>query len=130
MGEAFLRKYGGDRFDVYSAGLHPTDVHPMAIQVMHEVGIDISGQRAKGIQEYMGHLFLHFVITVCADADKACPQALWANGGVKIHWPLTDPVSAEGTDDEKVAVFREVRDEIDAKVQAWLQEVAPQQVTA
>lgn len=130
MGEALLRKYAGDQFEVFSAGLEPTEVHPMAIQVMDEIGIDIGGQHAKGIREYMGKMFIHYLITVCADADKSCPQALWANGGHKIHWPLVNPVSAEGTDEERLAVFRQVRDEIDARVQAWLREVAPQTTTA
>jgi arsenate reductase len=75
-------------------------------------------------------MFIHSPITVYNNADKSCPQALWANGGHKIHWAMVNPVSAEGTDEEKLAVFRQVRDEIDADVQAWLRGAAPRQTTA
>ena len=123
MGEAFLRHYAGEQFEVHSAGLEPKGIHPYTIRVMDEVGIDIRGQHSKSTREYMGRMFFHYLITVCADADKNCPQALWAQGGKKLHWPFDDPAAVEGTDEEKLATFREVRDQIAAKVQSWIAEL-------
>ena len=123
MGEAFLRHYAGEQFEVHSAGLEPKGIHPYTIRVMDEVGIDIRGQHSKSTREYMGRMFFHYLITVCSDADKNCPQALWAQGGKKLHWPFDDPAAVEGTDEEKLATFREVRDQIAAKVQSWIAEL-------
>jgi arsenate reductase (thioredoxin) len=130
MAEALLRHYADDQFEVYSAGLEPKGLNPYAIQAMDELGIDIRGQRSKNVKEYMGRLFLHYVITVCSDADKSCPRALWATSGVKLHWPFEDPAAAEGTDAEKLAVFREVRDQIDARIKTWLQELEAETLNA
>jgi arsenate reductase (thioredoxin) len=124
MGEAFLRKYASDRFEVFSAGLEPKGINPYTIQVMDEVGLDIRGQWSKSTKEYMGRMFFHYVITVCGDADKSCPQALWARGGIKLHWPFDDPAATEGTDTEILAKFRQVRNQIDARIKAWLEELA------
>ena len=123
MGEAFLRHYAGEQFEVHSAGLEPKGIHPYTIRVMDEVGIDIRGQHSKSTREYMGRMFFHYLITLCSDADKNCPQALWAQGGKKLHWPFDDPAAVEGTDEEKLATFREVRDQIAAKVQSWIAEL-------
>lgn len=123
MGEAFLRHYAGEQFEVHSAGLEPKGINPYSIRVMDEVGIDIRGQHSKSTREYMGRMFFHYLITVCADADKNCPQALWAQGGKKLYWPFDDPAAIEGTDEEKLATFREVRDQIAAKVQSWVAEL-------
>ncbi len=96
-------------------------MNPYAVRAMEERGIDIRDQRSKSVREYMGRMFFNFVITVCSDADKSCPQALWATSGKKLHWPFDDPAAAEGTDEEIMAVFRSVRDEIDARLQVWLE---------
>jgi arsenate reductase (thioredoxin) len=126
MGEALLRHYAGDRFEVFSAGLEPKGIHPCTIQVMHERGIDISQQRSKGTKEYMGRLFFRYLITVCGHADANCPQALWAQGGERLHWPFDDPAAAQGSNAEMLAAFRRVRDQIEAQVQAWLRELEGQ----
>lgn len=123
MGEAFLRHYAGEQFEVHSAGLEAKGVNPYTIRVMDEVGIDIRGHYSKSTKTYMGHMFFHYLITVCSDADKNCPQALWAQGGKKFHWPFDDPAAAEGNDEEKLAAFRKVRDQIAAKVQRWVAEL-------
>ena len=123
MGEGLLRHAAGDRFEVYSAGLEPKGMNPFTVQAMDEIGIDVRSQWSKSVKEYMGRIFFHYVITVCGDADESCPQALWANGGIKLHFPFDDPAALVGTDEEKLALFRRVRDEIDARLQRWLAEL-------
>lgn len=123
MAEALLREYAGDQFEVFSAGLEPKGLNPFAIQAMDELGIDIRGQHSKSVKEFMGRMFLRYVITVCSDADRSCPQALWAHGGTKLHWPFDDPAAVEGTDGEKLAKFRQVRDQIDQRIKVWLKEL-------
>lgn len=123
MGEAFLRRYAGDRFDVHSAGLDPRGINPLTVRVMNEIGYDLSEHESKSIRKYMGHVHFQYAITVCADADKNCPHALWSTG-VKLHWPFDDPAAATGSEAEQLAVFRRVRDEIEAKVKTWVDELA------
>jgi arsenate reductase len=127
MAEALLRHHAGDQFEVYSAGLEPKGLNPFAIEAMDELGIDIRGQRSKGVEEFMGRMFLHYVITVCGNADQSCPQALWARGGQKLHWPFDDPAAVEGTDEDKMAAFRQIRDQIDARIQLWLEPIQAEQ---
>ncbi|MBN2549391.1 MAG: arsenate reductase ArsC [Anaerolineales bacterium] len=119
MAEAFLRQYGGEKYEVYSAGLIPKEIHPFTVRVMQEVGIDVSGQRSKGIQEYLGKLHFHYLITVCADAEKNCPT-VWPGVNQRMHWGFEDPAAFEGGDEEKLAKFRQVRDLIEASIRAWL----------
>ncbi len=122
MAEAFLRKYAGDRFEVHSAGLKPKDINPLTIKAMDEVGIDIRHQTSKGVKDYMMRIPFSHVITVCADADENCPRPLW-HRGEKYHWPFDDPAQAQGRETDKMAVFRRVRDEIEAKIKAWVAEL-------
>lgn len=119
MAEGLLRHHAGDRFDVHSAGLAPKGINPYAIQAMDALGIDIRGQRSKGIDEYMERMTFDDVITLCGHADQTCPQAMWA-GGIKFHWPFDDPAAVEGTDAEKLAAFCDIRDQIEAKIRVWL----------
>jgi len=118
MAEAFLRKYGGDRFEVYSAGLEPSVVNPFTIQVMEEIGIDMSAHRSKSLLEYMGKEHFGYLITVCDRADKKCP--IFPGMGVRLHWPFNDPAAVNGADTDKLAIFRQVRDQIELKVLEWL----------
>jgi arsenate reductase len=121
MAQAFLRKYASDRFEVHSAGLEPKGVNPFTIQVMQEAGIDISDQTSKGVDTYLGKVLFQYLITVCDDADKNCPT-VWPGVNQRMHWSFEDPAAFEGTDDEKLAKFREIRDRIDERIQAWLEE--------
>lgn len=123
MGEAFLRQYAGERFEVHSAGLEPKGINPYTIRVMNEVGMDISSQWSKSTEEYMGKMFFRYIITVCGHADQNCPQALWAQGGARLHWAFDDPAAVVGSDDEKLAKFREVRDQVEQKIKSWLGEL-------
>jgi arsenate reductase (thioredoxin) len=123
MAEGFLRHYAGDRFEARSAGTKPaTEVHPLAVQVMAEVGIDITGHRPKHADTFAGQP-VAYLITVCGNADQACPRGL-AGNGERMHWPFDDPAGFEGTEEEVLAGFRRVRDEIGAKIRAWLASTA------
>jgi arsenate reductase len=123
MAEAFLRKYGSDRFEAFSAGLEPKGLNPYTVQVMQEIGIDVSNQRSKGVDEYLGKVLFQYLITVCDDAERNCPT-VWPGVNRRVHWSFEDPAIFEGTDDEKIAKFREIRDQIEQKIRAWL--VSPQ----
>src|SRR5215475_3147768 len=90
MAEAFLRKYAGDLFDAHSAGLEPRSVNPLTLEVMNEVGINISNQRSKSFEVYFGKTFFHYVITVCDGADENCPTA-WLGIHTRMHWSFEDP---------------------------------------
>ncbi len=119
MAEAFLRKYAGDRFEAHSAGLEPKALNPLTVRVMEEVGVDMSGHRSKGVEEYLGKVLFQYLITVCDDADKNCPTT-WPGVSQRLHWSFEDPAAFEGTEDEKLAKFRQVRDLIEARIQEWL----------
>jgi arsenate reductase len=121
MAEGFLRHLAGDRYEAYSAGMEPKGLHPMTVQVMQEVGIDVSHQRSKGIKEVMGRMQFDDAIIVCRQAEHDCPRA--SADARRVHrWLFEDPVRAEGSDVEKLAKFREVRDQIEARIKLWLAE--------
>ena len=120
MGEAWLRKLGGDEFEVHSAGLDPSVVNPFTIQVMSEKGIDMSAHHAKSVREYLGKKEFTYVITVCSRAEDRCPIAFLGEL-YRLHWPFDDPAAAQGSDEEKLAKFRQVRDEIETKIKQWLE---------
>ena len=124
MAEAFLRKYVGDTFDAHSAGLEPKGVNPFTVKVMDEVGIDISGQTSKGIETYLGKVLFQYLVTVCDDADKNCPT-VWPGVNTRMHWSFEDPARFEGSEEEKLAKFREIRDLIETKIKAWVSEQSP-----
>ncbi|HGE72053.1 TPA: arsenate reductase ArsC [Candidatus Poribacteria bacterium] len=121
IAEAFLKKYAGDKFEVYSAGLEPGEIHPYTKKVMEEIGFDFSKNRSKGLSEFMGKMHIGFLITVCSNAEEKCP--FFPGIAKRLHWPFEDPASYEGTEEEKLAKFREVRDKIDEKIKSWLEEM-------
>ena len=120
MAEAFLRKYAGDLYEVHSAGLEPKGIHPLTVQVMEEAGISLEGQRSKSLQEYFMKVQIGYLITVCSQAEEKCP--ILPGVSTRIHWPFEDPAAFEGTVEEKLAKFREVRDEIEGEILEWLEE--------
>lgn len=124
MAEALLRRHAGDRFEVYSAGYEPTDINPFTRQVMAEVGLDLGGQYAKGVKEYLGKINFAYVIIVCAKAEKTCPTAFPSISRQRLFWPFEDPVAFKGTNEEKLAKFREIRDQIGQRIRQWLNELA------
>ena len=109
MAEGLLRHDAGDRFEVFSAGTKPAPVRQEAVAVMRELGIDISGQRSKSVDEFTGRHF-DYVLTVCDNAKESCP--IFPNGTVTIHRNFEDPAAVQGSADERLALFRRVRDEI------------------
>ena len=118
MAEALWRSLAGDSWEVASAGTRPAEhVHPLAIAAMAERGIDISAERPKSVSAFADQAF-DFVLTVCGNADQACPT--FASARERLHWPFDDPPAAPGTDADRLAVCRRVRDEIDARIRAFL----------
>ena len=121
MAEAFLRKHAADIFEAHSAGLEPKGVNPLTVKVMEEAGLDISDQTSKGIETYLGKMLFQYLITVCDDADKNCPT-VWPGVNTRMHWSFEDPAKFEGTEEQKLAKFREVRDLIESKITTWVAE--------
>jgi arsenate reductase len=109
MAEGLLRHLAGDRFEVHSAGTEATHVRPLAMQAMDEVGVDISGQESKTLDRYLDESF-DYVVTVCDEANEACP--FFPGPKERLHWSFEDPSQAVGSEDERLAVFRRVRDAI------------------
>lgn len=121
MAEAFLRRYAGHLLEVYSAGYEPTEIHPLTRQVMTEKGFDLAGQYAKGVERFLGRMEFRYLIIVCERAERNCPKAF---PGVvqRLFWPFEDPAAATGSPEDKLAIFRRVRDQIEARVRQWLKE--------
>jgi arsenate reductase len=116
MAEGLLRHDRGDRFDVESAGTEPSRVRPEAIAVMGELGIDISGHRSKHLDEFTGQPF-DYVLTVCDHANESCP--LYTGTTERLHHTFQDPAAFDGSDEERLALFRRVRDEIRSYLRSW-----------
>jgi arsenate reductase len=117
LAEGLLRKFAGDLLEVASAGSKPAGyVHPLAIEAMREIGVDIHPHTSKHMNEFLNRQ-VETVITVCGNADQACP--LFPGQVNRHHWPFDDPAHAPGSDAEKLAVFRRVRDQISAVFQAY-----------
>lgn len=117
MAEGYLRHLAGERFEAASAGTEATRVRPEAQAAMAEVGADISGQHSKTLQRYLTEPF-DYVITVCDDAGESCPA--FPGAAKSLHWSLPDPSAAQGSDDERLEVFRSVRDRLRARIEAEL----------
>jgi arsenate reductase (thioredoxin) len=116
MAEGLLRHEAGDRCEVFSAGTHPTRVRPEAIAALAELGIDISGHRSKSVDEFAGQAF-DIVITVCDAANEACP--VFPAETRRIHWSFEDPAAVEGSDEERLAAFRRIRDQIHQRLKSF-----------
>ena len=117
MAEGLLRRLAGDRFEVHSAGTEATHVRPLAARAMAEIGVDVSEQESKTLERYLGESF-EYVITVCDAANEACPVFPGAKN--RLHWSFEDPAQANGTEEERLEVFRKVRDEIRERIEREL----------
>jgi arsenate reductase len=117
MAEGLLRHQAGDRFEVMSAGTEATHIRPLAVQAMEELGIDISAQESKTLDRYLGESF-DFVITVCDDANEACP--IFPGARQRLHWSFEDPAQASGTVEERLHMFRSVRNKIKERIETEL----------
>lgn len=120
MAEGMLRHYGKDKFEVFSAGLEPSYVHPLAIKAMAESGIDITGQHSKTVNELLEEGF-SYVITVCDSAKERCP--VFPGKYNAIHWSIDDPASAEGTESERMKDFRKVRQNILKRINSFISDM-------
>jgi arsenate reductase len=126
MAEAFLRHYTGDHFEVFSAGLEPKSINPLTRQVMAELGFDLSQHTSKGLLQFLGRVNFGYIITVCSKAEAKCP--IFPGVSIRLYWPFDDPAEVEGTAEEKLSKFREVRDQIDQRIKEWLLEKGIQPV--
>jgi len=118
MAEGLLRTRGGAAYEVFSAGTEPRVVHPLAIKAMQEIGIDISNHTAKGIEAFASVPPMDLVVTVCYEAQETCP--FFPNARSQVHWGFPDPSRVIGTEEERLAAFRHIRDLITAKINQFL----------
>ena len=122
MAEGFLRAYAGDRYTAYSAGTDPAErVHPVAIHVMAEKGIDISAQTPVDVGSYLGRLAVRHLIIVCDAANERCPR-IFPGMMNRVFWPFDDPATFVGSDAATLEKFRTVRDEIESRIKQWLED--------
>jgi arsenate reductase len=117
MAEGFVRSLAGDRFDVASAGTEATSVHPLAIRAMADVGIDLRGHTSKIVDTFVEQPW-DYVITVCDSANEACP--VFPKKSTRLHWSFEDPSQATGNEDQRLEVFRRIRDQIKRRITDWL----------
>jgi arsenate reductase len=122
MAEGIFRQLLGDRFEVFSAGTHPSYVRPEAIQAMREIGVDISSHRSKSVGEFLGQSF-RYVITVCDNARESCP--VFPGPAERIHWSFEDPAAVAGSEEERLAAFRRIRDQIAARIRSFAASLGP-----
>ncbi|HLI68915.1 MAG TPA: arsenate reductase ArsC [Ktedonobacteraceae bacterium] len=118
MAESLLRSRGGAAYEVFSAGTEPRVVHPLAIKVMREVGIDISEHRAKSLEQFRDLPPMDLVITLCDEAAEACPY--FPNARLQVHWGFPDPSRVEGGEEERLEAFRHIRDLIATRIRQFL----------
>ncbi len=119
MAEGFLRHYAADKFEAFSAGLEPKGIHPLTVQVMREIGLDLTGQYSKSVADYVGRMHFGYVVTLCSDAEERCPN--FPGLSERLHWPFEDPADSAGSEEASLAKFRQVRDQIDHQIRAWLE---------
>ncbi|RMF28293.1 MAG: arsenate reductase ArsC [Chloroflexi bacterium] len=120
MAEGLVNHFLGDRWEAYSAGTKPAGyVHPLAVRAMAELGVEIGGQRSKSVDEFRDASF-DLVITVCDDADRNCP--VWLGRGRRVHIGFPDPAAATGSEAQRLAVFREVRDGLRRRILSYLEQ--------
>jgi len=117
MAEGLFRQAGGDRYEVFSAGTTPSLVRPEAVAVMREIGIDISRHRSKSVDEFAGQK-MDLVITVCDNAKESCP--VFPGTTQRLHWPFEDPAALAGSEEQRLAAFRSIREQIRARIQRFL----------
>ena len=119
MAEGLLRHMAGDRFEVFIAGTEQTRVHPLAIEAMHEVGLDITAHTSKTLDTLAGQQF-DYASTVCDRANESCP--IFPGATQRIHWSFDDPSAATGSDEERLSAFRRIRDEVAARLRTFAAE--------
>jgi arsenate reductase (thioredoxin) len=123
MAEALLRKHAGAHFECYSAGIEPGEMNPLTVRVLAEIGIDVSNRWAKSV-DFFRHMHFDYVITVCSNAEERCP--VFPGATVRLHWPFDDPAAATGTEAQRLAQFRAVRDAIEQRIVSWVATLEPE----
>ena len=121
MAEGLLRRLAADRFEVASAGTEARGVNPLAVRAMADIGVDLRGHTSKTLDRFLRERW-DYVITVCDNANESCP--VFPGRVTRLHWSFDDPSAAAGGDEQRLAVFRRVRDEIRARIEAWLAQQA------
>ena len=121
MAEALLRHRAGDRYEVCSAGLDPTEIHPLTLKVLAERGIDTSKLRPKSVSEFLGRAAVKQAIIVCERAQQRCPR-IFPFALENLYWPFEDPAAFNGTEEQRLAKFRQVCDHINMRLEVWLKE--------
>lgn len=117
MAEGLFRQRAGDRFEVFSAGTNPSKLRPEAVAVMDEIGIDISGHYSKSVDQFRDQQF-DYVVTVCDHANASCP--VFPGAARRLHWPFEDPASVQGSEEERKAAFRRIRDQIRERIAGFI----------
>lgn len=121
MAEGYLRHIASDRFEVFSAGLEPRPIHPLAIEVMDEIGVNIRNQSSKDVKKYLGKESFHHAIFVCQKAEQYCPRIY--PFALQTHsWPFEDPALFKDNQEGKLQKFSEVRDQIIARITCWIEQ--------
>ena len=123
MAEALLRKHAGDRFEACSAGMEPKGIHPLTERVLREIGIDTSVLHSKDLRTFLGKVSIQNAIVVCEKAQQRCPR-FYPFALNNLYWPFDDPVAFEGSPAAQLEKFRDVRDQIDERIQTWLKDEA------
>jgi len=123
MAEAIARHRYGDRIEAYSAGLVPSGIHPLVGRVIEEIGISISGQHSKSVNQYLGTHHFGYIITLCSDAEQNCPVS-FPDVSVRLHWPIDDP-AVPGDAEGQLELFRKARNEIDRRISSWVESLSP-----
>jgi arsenate reductase len=122
MAEGFLREFGGDRFTAYSGGTDPAErVHPLAVRVMSEKGIDTSDGEPKNVGQFLGRLPVRHLVIVCDGANEKCPR-IFPGMMNRMFWPFDDPAAFVGSEAATLEKFRTVRDQIESRIKQWLKE--------
>jgi len=124
MAEHLLRALGGDRFEVFSAGIQPRGVHPLTIEVLAEAGIDVSQAESKHLTQFLNQQF-DYIITVCDKARDQCPT--FPGDGRNIHWSFDDPAAASGGKDKQIKAFRRIYNELSNRLRIWIAAVDKQE---
>ena len=130
MAEGFLRKYAGDRYEVQSAGTEPKErVHPLATKVMAEAGVDIAAHYPKAVTTFLGREAVRHLLIVCDNANQSCPR-VWPGTFTRTYMPFDDPADFKGNEDQTLAEFRRVRDQINSAMRTWRPQETPEAANA
>lgn len=119
IAETLMRHLAGDRFEVLSAGLRPGEVHPLTLRVLEEKRFATDHLRSKGVETVMGRVGVRYAVIVCEEAEATCPR-IYPFATQTLRWPFPDPAAVSGDEEDQLRAFRDVRDQIERRIRAWL----------